>query len=433
MEIDIELAVGLIALLVAAYAMVALRLSRWSVSAAFSFLVIGAIISGVGLGFQVENIPASDVLGILAEVTLALVLFASASTIRIKRLEHDSPLVGRMLGIGLPLTIVIGTLLALGLFPGITLGLALLIGATLAPTDADLGQQVITDTSVPARVRRLLNVEGGLNDGIVAPIVTVAIALAVFGDVDSLNPLIDAIRELLGAVVIGVAIGGAGRWLLIRADLRKTASSSSRQLATLALALAAYFIASGLHTSGFIAAFAAGISFGIGLKERVETAVSFTEAQGTLFSIVVWLVFGLVVVSQNVIGIDDPVIIVYAALSLTLVRMLPVALAFAGSGFDRVSILFMGWFGPRGLASVVFVLLGIEAMERAGVPSHPLGPVVAWTVVLSVVLHGFSARPLARWFGGYAEQLPDDAPERIGEQEPRRPAWQVHRHHQPPA
>lgn len=428
LRFDLDLAIGLLALLVAAYGMIAVRLARWSVSAAFSFLVIGAIIGGFGVGVTISDLPAPDMLSILAEVTLALVLFVAASTLRLKRLEVDSPLVVRMLAIGLPLTIIIGTLLAWGLFPGITFGLALLIGATLAPTDADLGQQVISDTSVPARVRRVLNVESGLNDGIVAPLITVAVALAIYGDVDGLTPIIDAVRELAVAVIVGIIIGGAGRWLLIRADIRKTASVTSRQLSTLALALAAYFLASGLDSSGFIAAFAAGLTFGMGSKERVESAVRFTEAQSVLLSIAVWLVFGLVVVGNHVVGLTDPMVILYALLALTVMRMVPVAIALFGSGFDRVSVLFMGWFGPRGLASVVFVLLGIEALESAGVPSDPLGPVVAWTVVLSVVLHGFSATPLARWYGRYMAGLPDDAAEKIGEQEPRRPTWRFHGH-----
>ncbi len=428
---DLHLGFGLLALLVAAYSMVAVRLARWSISAAFAFLVIGAVIAGAGLGGFAEELPATDVLGVLAEITLALVLFAAASTIRLKRLELDSSVVGRMLAIGLPLTVAIGTALALGLFPGITFGLALLIGATLAPTDADLGHQVITDTSVPARVRRILNVESGLNDGIVAPLITVAIALAVYGDVGGVQPIWEAVREVAVAALTGILIGGVGRWLLIRADLRKTASPSSRQLATLALALGAFFIAAGLDASGFIAAFAAGLAFGMGHKERVESAVSFTEAQGALLSIVVWLIFGLIVVHEHIVELSDPMVVVYALLSLTVVRMVPVALALVGSGFDRVSILFVGWFGPRGLASIVFVLLGIEALEHAGVPSDPLGPVVAWTVVLSVILHGFSATPLARWYGRYADGLPDGAAERLGEQEPRRSAWQMHMHHHP--
>ena len=423
---DLDLAVGLLALLVAAYGMLAVRLARWSVSAAFAFLVIGAIIGGTAAGTVIDDLPTPDTLSILAEVTLALVLFSAASTIRLKRLEVDSPIVLRMLAIGLPLTIAIGTALAFGLFPGISLGMALLIGATLSPTDADLGQQVITDTSVPARVRRVLNVESGLNDGIVAPLITVAIALAIYGDVKGLQPVLDAVRELAVAIIAGIVIGGVGRRLLIRADVRKTASPDSRQLSTLALAIGAYFVAAGLGSSGFIAAFAAGLAFGMGSKERVESAVRFTEAQATLLGILVWLVFGLAVVGEDVIGLTDPLVIVYALLALTVMRMLPVAVALAGAGFDRVSVLFMGWFGPRGLASVVFVLLALDALESAGVPSDPLGPVVAWTVVLSVILHGFSATPLARWYGGYAEGLPADAAERIGEQEPRRAAWRIH-------
>lgn len=426
MEFDVDIVIGLIALLVAAYSMIAVRLARWSVSAPFAFLAIGAIIGLSGLDLLGEHQPGADLLGQLAELTLALVLFTAASTIRIKRLEHDSSVVLRLLAIGLPLTIVGGTVLALGLFPGISIGLALLIGSTLAPTDADLGQQVITDTSIPARVRRILNVESGLNDGIAAPVITVAIALASFGDVSGMDPILDALRELAVAAVVGIVIGGAGRWLLIRADLRRMTSSSSRQLAALALALGAYFLATGLGASGFIAAFVAGLAFGLGHKRRVESAIAFTDGFATMLSILVWLVFGLIVVGEHVLGLTDPAVILYALLSLTVVRMVPVAIAFVGTGFDRVTVAFTGWFGPRGLASVVFVLLGLEALESAGVPSDPLGPVVAWTVSLSVILHGFSARPLARWYGRYSDGLPTDAAERVGEQEPRRAAWQFH-------
>lgn len=411
---------------VATYAMVAAKLARWSVSAAFSFFVIGAIIAGVGAGTVVEDVVGPDALGILAEITLALILFSAASTIRLKRLEVDSPVVLRLLAIGLPLTIAAGTILALGLFPGITFGLALLIGTILAPTDADLGHQVITDTSVPARIRRVLNVESGLNDGIAAPVVTLAIALAISADVSGMNPFLDAILELGLAILVGVVIGGAGRWLLSRADLRHLATSSSRQLATLAIALAAYFITAGLEASGFIGAFAAGLAFGIGHKQRVESAVAFTEAQSVLLSILVWLVFGLIVGGEHLSGLTDPMVILYAVLALTVMRMVPVAISLMGTGFDKVSIGFIGWFGPRGLASVVFVLLGLEAMEAAGVPSDPLGAVVSCTVILSVVLHGFSAKPLAGWYGRYARTLPAESPEHVGEEEPHRARWVFH-------
>jgi NhaP-type Na+/H+ or K+/H+ antiporter len=425
---ELELAIGLVALAVAAYGLLAAALARWSVSAAFAFLVIGAMIGGFGIGVGAADVGGSTALGILAEVTLALVLFSAASTVRLKRLEMDSPLVGRLLVVGLPLTIITGTLLALGLFPGISLGLALLIGTILAPTDADLGHQVVTDRSVPARIRRLLNVESGLNDGIAAPVVTLAIALAAFGGIGEINPLIDAVVELGVALIVGVVIGASGRWLLIRTDIRKTSTRSSRALATFAIALAAYFLASGLAASGFIAAFAAGLAFGIGSKERVAQAVSFTEAQSVALSIVVWLVFGLLVAEQDLLALQDPMVVVYALLALTVVRIVPVALALLGSGFDRVSVLFLGWFGPRGLASVVFVLLALEALDAAGVESDPLGQVVSLTIVLSVILHGFSARGLASRYGRYAKRLPEGSPELLGDEEPRRANWSFHGH-----
>lgn len=426
-----DLALGLLALAVAAYAMVAALLERWSVSSAFAFLVIGAIIGGIGLGSIANDPPGTDALGMLAELTLALVLFSSASTIRLRGLEVDAPVVGRLLAVGLPLTIGLGTVMALGLFPGISLGLALLMGTILAPTDADLGHQVISDRSVPARVRRILNIESGLNDGIAAPVVSVALAIAAVGDLGGERMVLEGLLELAAALLVGLAVGGVGRRLLALAEQRGLATSSSRQLAVLALALAAYFVAAGMGASGFIAAFTAGLAFGMGSSERVGPDITFTETQSVLLSIAVWLIFGLLV-SEEFSNLADPAVILFALLALTLMRLLPVAVALAGTGFDRMTVAFIGWFGPRGLASVVFVLLALEVLEDAGVPSDPLGPVVVWTVVLSVVAHGFSARWLAAGYGRYAARIAAGRPEHLGEGEPRPRAWGVHGHHDGP-
>ncbi len=215
--------------------------------------------------------------------------------------------------------------------------------------------------------------------------------------------------------------------MLVRAESQHLATPSSRQLAVLVLALGAYFVAAGLGASGFIASFAAGLAFSLGSKEQVGTDIAFTETQAVLLSIAVWLVFGLLV-SEHLTSLADPAVLAYALLALTLLRMLPVALALLGSGFDRVSVAFIGWFGPRWLASVVFVVLALEVLENAGVPSDPLGPVVIWTVVLSVVAHGFSARRSAAWYGHYAMGIPPERPEHLGEGEPRRRAWAIHHH-----
>ena len=220
---ETDLTVGLLAMLVAIYSMFATRLMRWWISAPFAFLVIGVAVGLAEIDLLDQATDTSALLGGLAELTLALVLFGAASTIRVRRLEHDTAIVGRLLVLGLPLTIALGAALALGLFPGISFGLALLIGATLAPTDADLGHPVIADGSVPARVRRVLNAESGLNDGIVAPVITIAIALAI-GETSGLSPLSEATFDLVVAAVVGLTVGGGGRWLLRRAIVRESPS-----------------------------------------------------------------------------------------------------------------------------------------------------------------------------------------------------------------
>ena len=425
---SLELGIGIVALVVAGWGLVAAVLARFSVSSALSFVIIGALLGGTALRVITDTAPGTWALSLLAEVTLALVLFSDASTVNLRKLAEDSSAVIRLLAIGLPLTVIAGTLLALGLFPGISFGLALLIAATLAPTDASLGQQVTTDRSVPARIRRVLNVESGLNDGIAALIVTVAIVLVVVGNLGGSQPVVDAVRELAVAAVVGGAIGVAGGWLLVRADARGWTSAGSRKLVVLALALGAYFLAVGIEASGFIAAFAAGLGYGFGARYKAGSAVSFTEAVSVAFSIVIWLAFGLVVMADHIVGGFDLSVVLCAVLALTALRMIPVAIALIGLHFDRVTVAFVGWFGPRGLASIVLALVGLEALEAAGLEAGPLAAVVSWTVLLSVVFHGFSARPLARWYGGYVKRLADDSPEFLGDEEPHKKGamWTLH-------
>lgn len=425
---NIEFGIGVVAIVVAGWGLVAALLARFSVSAALSFVVIGALLGGSGLGIISGSAVDRSGLGFLAELTLALVLFSDASTVNIRKLADDSSAVVRLLAIGLPLTVIAGTLLALGLFPGISFGIALLIAATLAPTDASLGQPVITDRSVPARIRRVLNVEGGLNDGIAAPIVTVAIALAVVGNLSGSDPVLEAVRDLVIAAIVGIAIGLAGGWLLVRADALSSTSRGSRKLVVLGLAVGAYFLAVGLEASGFIAAFFAGLGFGYGTRHKAESAVGFTEALSVVLSIGIWLAFGLVILAEQIMGGFDLAVVLYAVLALTALRMIPVAISLMGMHFDRTTIAFVGWFGPRGLASIVLALVGLEALEDAGVAPEPLAAVVSWTVLLSVVLHGFSARPLATWYGRFTQQLPDDSPEFLGDEEPHKKGamWTIH-------
>jgi sodium/hydrogen antiporter len=401
---------AILALLVSAYALVADRLDRLSVGPALVFVAVSLLLSEEVLGW-ISLDPVAEPIKILAEVTLTLVLFADASAIGVRALRRDVRAVALLLVIGLPLTIVLGTIAALALFPGVSLGMALLIGATLAPTDAALGQAVVTDPSVPARIRRLLNVESGLNDGIATPVVFFALALATAGPEGGSGWVGDALLDLLLGTGVGVAMGVAGGWFLLFADQRRWTSAVSRQLFVLALAAAIYLVAGAAGGNGFVAAFVGGFAFGGITRHREAGAVRFTEAQGSLLAIAVWTGFGLSLAGHVFTDLWDPAAILYAVLSLTVIRMVPVALALIRHRFDARTVLFIGWFGPRGLASIVFLIIGLEGLEQAGVAAGPFVATVTWTVLLSVVLHGLTARPLAARYGRSASALPADAPE----------------------
>jgi len=337
----------------------------------------------------------------LAELTLALVLFTDASTIDLDGLRRDAGIVGRLLGIGLLLTIAAGGLIAWLLFPEVPLATALLIGAILAPTDAALGLPVVTNPAIPIRIRRVLNVESGLNDGIATPFVVLFISLATASRGAEGIHLAGAAEEIAIAIVAGAVVGAVGGLLLVAADRRKLTTELSRQIAVLALALGAYVVSLTLGGNGFIAAFVAGLAFGGVTRKGEEKAEEFTEVAGILLSIGVWLVFGASLVGSLIFEAQDLRPIIYAILSLTVIRMVPVAIALVGSRLALPTVAFVGWFGPRGLASIVFGILALDALTESGGATDVLAATVGWTVLLSVVAHGLSAKPLAarysRW------------------------------------
>ena len=337
----------------------------------------------------------------LAELTLALVLFTDASTIDLDGLRRDAGIVGRLLGIGLLLTIAAGGLIAWLLFPEVPLATALLIGAILAPTDAALGLPVVTNPAIPIRIRRVLNVESGLNDGIATPFVVLFISLATASRGAEGIHLAGAAEEIAIAIVAGAVVGAVGGLLLVAADRRKLTTELSRQIAVLALALGAYVVSLTLGGNGFIAAFVAGLAFGGVTRKGEENAEEFTEVAGILLSIGVWLVFGASLVGSLIFEAQDLRPIIYAILSLTVIRMVPVAIALVGSRLALPTVAFVGWFGPRGLASIVFGILALDALTESGGATDVLAATVGWTVLLSVVAHGLSAKPLAarysRW------------------------------------
>jgi NhaP-type Na+/H+ or K+/H+ antiporter len=289
------------------------------------------------------------------------------------------------------------------LFGDLTWALAVFVGAALAPTDAALSAQVINDERVPMRVRRVLNVESGLNDGIVTPIVVFALAIAG----SRLNASAEdvggtgAVLELAIGIAVGLVLGFSSARLIAFASRRRWILHGGRRLAALATAVGGYALATALGGNGFIAAFVAGIAFGAAFPRDVADVGEIGELPellGEVLALGVWFLFGaaLVPVAFQYSSLST---LLYAALSLTVIRMLPVAVGLAGTRLDRATVLFIGWFGPRGLASVVFALLAIEQLKLTDMVGQAIS-VVAVTVLISVVAHGVSAAPLSRRYAG---------------------------------
>jgi len=409
-----EGAFGVLALLVLGWAVTSGVLARANISGPLVFTVAGYALANPDWGPLSVNFEATSI-HVTAELTLALLLFADASRVNVSRLRRDLRFPARLLGIGLPLSVVLGSLLAAWLLDDLSWALAGFVGATLAPTDAALSAQVINDKRIPMRVRRVLNVESGLNDGIVTPIVafTLAVAASELGTAGHEHSGGGALLELAVGVGVGLAIGLGSALLLSFGSRRHWIVAGGRRLGTLGAALSSFALAVALDGNGFIAAFVAGIAFGAGSDDEVvdvEEAGELPELLGEVLAFVVWFLFGavLVPVAFENLGVS---VLFYAVLSLTVVRMLPVALSLLGTELDRPSVLFMGWFGPRGLASVVFALLAVEELGETSFVV-PAIAAVSLTVLLSVVLHGISAGPFGSRYARFerGQEDPGEAP-----------------------
>jgi sodium/hydrogen antiporter len=410
-----ESTVAVIALLVLGWAVVSGALARHDVTGPFVFAVAGYLLGNPDFGPLTVDVDASSI-HIVAEVTLALVLFSDAARVNLAELRRDLSIPVRLLGIGLLLSVAAGSLLAAWLFDGFPWALAGFVGAALAPTDAALSVQVINDERIPLHLRRALNVESGLNDGIATPIVVFMLAVAA-SQLGIVSESVSfeagaALRELGGGVVTGVVVGVGGALLISTATRRRWIIPGGRRLATLAVAIAAFAVALAFDANGFIAAFVAGIAFAAildGSAVDLEEAVELPELGGELLALVVWFLFGATLVPLAFDELDGSSI-VYALASLTIIRMLPVALSLVRSGLDRPSVVFIGWFGPRGLASVVFALLAIEELGETSPEVGRAVAAVALTVLLSVVLHGITARPGGRRYVQSEQNKPASEP-----------------------
>ena len=384
------------------------RLEGTPITLPIVFTGFGWLIGTRGLGLA-EIDPTHGVIHTVAELTLILVLFSDAARIDLKRLlrDHDLPL--RLLFVGMPLTIITGALMALWIYPEATLPMVFLVAATLAPTDAALGQSVVSSPLVPVRIRQALNVESGLNDGIALPLV---LAFAIWagapgGDGTGLGDvLIFAALQLILGPLVGVCIGFLGARLIDTAISREWVTDSFQGIAILCVALGAFATAELVGGNGFISAFTAGLFFGSTLRHHCEFLFEFMETEGQLLTLLTFLIFGAVMLPQALHHAGWGTVLL-AVLFLTLIRMIPVAISVAGLRLSLPTTLFLGWFGPRGIASILFALLILEDHPIPG--GEELLACIVITVALSILLHGITAAPLAKAYGVFVKSRGESA------------------------
>jgi len=379
------------------YSAVAGGIERTRISGPMVFTVVGLIIGPLGLGWLQPDLD-NDGLRMLADITLALVLFIDAANADLSVVKRGIRIPQRMLVLGLPLTILLGFGVGLILFDQLSVFEVAILATMLAATDAALGKAVITNKAVPARIREGLNIESGLNDGICVPIVFLFIALALGSDTGGSNVAF-AIKLLAQEVGIGLVVGlgmaAIGARILKACYERGWITEIWMQLPVVALALASFSVAQSLHGSGYVAAFAGGLLFGSYPTLKRHELILAAEGTSETLALVTWVAFGSAVLGQS-LGYFSWRVVVYAALSLTVVRMLPMFVALTGSGESATSKLFLGWFGPRGLASIVFAIIVVNrGVEGGGF----LAITVVFTVALSIFAHGFTANPLSRTLG----------------------------------
>ncbi len=372
------------------YAVFSGWLDRTVLTPAIVFLTAGIVLGNAVLGwFDVAATGPS--LRLIAEATLALVLFADASKIDLRRLRREIALPARLLGIGLPLTILVGTAAALVLLPGLAPIEAILLAIAVAPTDAALGAPVVADERVPLRIRQSLNVESGLNDGLCVPLLLIALAFASAEGGGETEPLRLVVEEIGFGVVGGLLAGGLGALALHTALTRRWVARAWESVVPLTIIGLAYGLATILHGSGLIAAFIAGLAFGTIASTREERSTELTETIGGAASAVTFLVFGAAIIPHVLRDVGwGP--IAFGVAALTLVRMLPVAIAVLGLHARLPTIAFVAWFGPRGLASIVFAVLILQAGPMPGL--EVIIATITVTIILSVYAHGLTALPL---------------------------------------
>lgn len=396
-------------LIVFLYSLVSRRLERTIVTAPLLFTAAGVLIAASPEALSELALDRKGLL-LVAEIGLVMTLFTDASRVRARMLKGNANLPVRLLSTGMLLTIALGALCAMAIFGTLSWWEAGILAAILAPTDAGLGQVIVNSPHVPQRIRQALNVEAGLNDGLSVPIMMFFIALAVAQEQSAGGAVLSRflVEQLGYGTLIGLGVGLVGGWLLGLARRKAWMAEPFSLLGVVALPLACVLASEATGASMFIAAFVAGLATQAGFAEVGEHSVEFTEEWGQLFNFFVFFLFGLLV--TRFWAQFSFAVLAYGVLSLTVIRMLPVAIALRGTGLSRSTVLFMGWFGPRGLASIVLGLVYLEG--ETNLPGETTIKVaVAATVLLSIFVHGLTALPGISRYATAIAPLDNNAPE----------------------
>jgi NhaP-type Na+/H+ or K+/H+ antiporter len=412
-----------LAILVFVFGLGSRKFSRSVITAPMAFVAFGLIMApgvceSLGLGELFGELEHLDsTIHLLGEITLVVVLFTDAAQIQLRPLIKGAAIPSRLLLIGMPLTILIGAGIAYLFFDGLGIWELALLATMLAPTDAALGQAVVTSDKVPLRIRQGLSVESGLNDGIAVPLVLIFASLASMGHgmeeeaMTGIECATFAGKQIILGPLAGILVGAVGALLMTKAIKRGWMEHAYREFAGITLAMIAFAGAGYIGGNGFIAAFVAGLVVGNSTKEVRKNLYDFAEAESQLLMLATFFLVGLVLVWEPLNHASWQVW-VYAALSLTVIRMLPVAISMIGLGVQRSTLGFLGWFGPRGLASVLFSVLVIEELP---VPhSEEIVQIVIITVLLSVFAHGITAAPLSSIYAKILERDKDKVTTEFG-------------------
>lgn len=387
----------IIALVILGYGYFSKLLLRFNISGPMIFTAVGVFLSPLGIGPSETKLNA-ELVQIVAEFALIVILFSDASALNLKKLRGEWSIPLRLLFIALPITIIVATLIAKEFFPDETTTYLLLMALILAPTDAALGKAVVTDKMVPEKIRSDINIESGLNDGIVLPVLLTVVAMIMSGqDHAQDNSWIAYLaQQIIFGAVIGSAVGYISARLSLKVIQKDWMESHYHNLVPIALAVLSYYLAEYFGGNGFMAAFFAGLFLGNYSEDLRKHVEDFAESEGDLLILISFLVFGIAFIPPTIDYWDFNVFL-YSLLSLTVLRMVPVAISLIGTKFDLSTILFLGWFGPRGIASILYVLIVIN--QLGPIKGHEtIYSVISLTILLSIILHGLSAQPFARLY-----------------------------------